>query len=114
MWVNINEKHHYNEWHIHPLCTLSGTYYIKHDESKEHGEILFKHPYFPYYSLSHWPERSIENTNEITSEIVSIIPKSNMLLIFPSWLEHKVETNLKNDSRISISFNAVPILEKKS
>ena len=31
MWVNINEKHHYNEWHVHPHSTLSGTYYIKHD-----------------------------------------------------------------------------------
>ena len=117
MWVNINEKYHYNEWHLHPHSTLSGTYYIKHDGSNENGNIMFKHPTNLYISLVHWPRELLESTkktNEITSEIVPITPKSNMLLIFPSWLEHKVENNLKNDSRISLSFNSFPILEKNS
>ena len=113
MWVNINEKHHYNEWHIHPQSTLSGVYYIKHDGSSEGGDILFKHPNSYYMRLAHWPEGVIEIPNEVTSEIIDVVPKSNMLLIFPSWLEHKVEANLKNNSRISISFNSQPILEKK-
>ena len=114
MWVNINEKHHYNEWHIHGGSTLSGAYYIKHDGSGENGNILFKNPNYLYLTTAHWPPGIIESTNEITTEIAPIIPKSNMLLIFPSWLEHRVETNLKDDTRISISFNATPILEKKS
>jgi len=114
MWVNINEKHHHNEWHIHPLSTLSGVYYIKHDGSIKNGNITFKHPTGFYMNFSHWPKEFVEKTNEITSEQVPITPKSNMLLIFPSWLEHKVEQNLKDDTRISLSFNASPILEKKS
>ena len=114
MWVNINEKHHYNEWHIHSYSTLSGTYYIKHDGSKEQGDIIFKHPKNLYIESAHWPEGIIENTNIVTSGVVNITPKSNLLLIFPSWIEHKVERNLKNDSRISLSFNSQPILEKKS
>ena len=65
-------------------------------------------------TVSHWPEGIAERGNEITTAGMNATPKSNMLLIFPSWLEHRVEANLKNDSRISISFNAVPILEKKS
>jgi len=36
---------------------------------------------------------------------VNITPKSNMLLIFPSWMNHSVEANLNNDPRISVSFN---------
>ena len=114
MWVNINEKHHYNEWHVHPHSTLSGTYYIKHDGSAENGNISFKHPNYQYLELAHWPKGIIEIPNEVTSDIISIIPRSNRLLIFPSWLEHKAETNLKNNSRISVSFNSSPILEKKS
>jgi len=114
VWVNINQKYHYNEWHIHPHSTLSGTYYIKHDGSDKNGDILFKHPNHSYMRLTHWPEEIIVISNEVTSEIVPIIPKSNMLLIFPSWLEHRVETNLKDDTRISVSFNATPIGEKKS
>ena len=114
MWVNNNEKHNYNEWHIHPGGTLSGTYYIKHDGSKESGNIIFKHPKGTYITICHWFEELVENFNEVTSENIECTPKPNMLLIFPSWLEHKVEPNLKNDTRISLSFNAAPILEKKS
>ena len=115
IWININEKYHYNEWHIHPYSTLSGVYYVKHDGSTENGDILFKHPNSDYMRLAHWPQGVIEIPNEITSEIIDIVPKSNMLLIFPSWLEHKVEANQKNDPRISMSFNSKPILvEKKS
>ena len=115
MWININEKYHFNEWHIHGGSTLSGAYYIKHDNSSENGDIAFKHPNSSYLTMVHWPSELIKKSNEISSERINIIPKSNMLLIFPSWLEHKVEANQKNDPRISMSFNSKPILvEKKS
>ena len=113
IWVNINEKHHYNDWHIHPMSTLSGVYYIKHD-GFGHGDIMFKNPFGSYISSTHWPQGLVEKWNEVSSRIINITPKSNALFIFPSWLEHKVELNLKNDTRISISFNTDPILEKKS
>jgi uncharacterized protein (TIGR02466 family) len=112
MWANINEKYHSNEWHLHPHSTLSGTYYIKHDGSEENGNILFHHPKHTYLTISHWPIGLVEEFNEVTAEVSSIIPKPNTLLIFPSWLEHKAEINLKNDSRISIAFNSIPKLEK--
>ena len=114
MWVNINKKHHYNEWHIHPLATLSGTFYIKHDGSTENGNITFKNPNGLYMGVSHWPKRLVKNYDEITAGKISITPKSNGLLIFPSCLEHRAETNLKNNTRISLAFNTIPILEKKS
>ena len=115
MWVNINEKYHYNDWHIHPGATLSGVYYIKHDGFIENGDIMFKNPVSSYMTFAHWPIELIEMTNEVTSAKINFIPKSNVLFIFPSWLEHKVEMNLKNASRISLSFNSttIPPLEKK-
>ena len=105
MWVNINEKHHYNEWHMHAFSTLSGVFYIKHDGSKEHGDIAFKHPNELYMHVAHWPGGTVKSWNNITSGKVNIRPNSNMLLIFPSWAEHKAEVNLKDDTRISLSFN---------
>ena len=114
MWININEKYHYNEWHIHSHSTLSGVYYIKHDGSSENGNIMFKNPRGLYMALSHFPPGIVKHTNEVTSEIYNVKPQSNMLYIFPSWLEHKAELNLKDDTRISLSFNSTPILEKKS
>ena len=114
MWVNINEKGHYNDWHIHSFSTLSGVFYIKHDGCQENGDIVFKHPAGIYMNLLHWPTGIVETSNEITSAEAGSRVESNKLLIFPSWLEHKVETNLKDDTRISLSFNSSPILEKKS
>ena len=112
MWVNINEKHHYNDWHTHPFATLSGVYYVKHD-GVESGDILFKHPEHPQIGALHWPPEMVEAYNAATSGVVNITPKTNMLLIFPSWADHKVEANLKDDSRISLSFNSLILPEIK-
>ena len=113
MWVNINEKHHYNEWHTHVGTTLSGVYYIKHDGSNKQGNIIFKNPNHPYIKINHFPPKIVETWNSMTAGIFDITPNPNMLLIFPAWLQHKVEINLKNNSRISLSFNSIPRLEKK-
>ena len=115
MWININEKHHYNEWHTHAFSTLSGVFYIKHDGSKELGAISFRHPAAGgFMRFIHWPVGIVTKSNEITSEIAGSGHESNTLLIFPSWLEHKVGNNLKDDTRISLSFNSNIISEKKS
>ena len=78
---------------------------IKKTSSAENGKILFKHPKNLYMITNHWPEGLIEKTNEVTSQYFSITPQSNMLLIFPSWVEHKVGTNLKDDTK-TIYFKA--------
>ena len=36
----------------------------------------------------------------------TVDPMPNLLLIFPSWVEHKVEINLSDNPRISMSFDA--------
>ena len=114
IWTNINEKYHYNDWHIHDFSTLSGVYYVKHDGSTENGDILFKHPLAEYMTTCHWPQNIVETFNMVTASCITVTPKSNMLLIFPSWLKHKVEANLKDDTRISSAFNSIPLVEKKS
>ena len=110
MWVIINEKHQYVDWHIHHNATLSGVFYIKH-EGVESGDILFKHPEYPQMSALHWKKELVEVWNMTSGEILNITPNSNMLLIFPSWAEHKVELNLKDDPRISLSFNSILLSE---
>jgi uncharacterized protein (TIGR02466 family) len=110
MWVIINEKHQYVDWHIHHNATLSGVFYIKH-EGVESGDILFKHPEYPQMSALHWKKELVEVWDTISGEILNITPSSNMLLIFPSWAEHKVELNLTDVPRISLSFNSILLSE---
>jgi uncharacterized protein (TIGR02466 family) len=106
IWAIINEKHQYVDWHIHPFATLSGVFYIKHD-GVENGNILFKHPEHPQMTSLNWPSEIVELYNEVTSGVVNLTPKSNMLLIFPAWLNHSTAMNLYNDPRISLSFNSI-------
>ena len=109
IWVNINKKYHYNESHIHSFSTLSGTFYIKHDGSVENGSIEFKHPSHISMIDVHWPVGLVEKHNFITTPYIKFTPKPNMLLIFPSWLEHKVDINLKDEPRITAGFNSSAI-----
>ena len=32
MWANVNPPGGYNRAHIHPNCTWSGVYYVKHQK----------------------------------------------------------------------------------
>jgi len=102
IWININGKGHSNEYHIHPYSALSGVFYLT--DSK--FPIIFKHPYDDICTY-YWPEKCIESWNNLNSAEWSILPKKNMLLIFPAWLSHKVAMNKEDFNRISISFNTV-------
>ena len=100
IWININGKGHSNEYHIHPYSALSGVFYLT--DSK--FPIIFKHPYDDICTY-YWPEEYIESWNNLNSAEWSILPKKNMLLIFPAWISHKVAMNREDFDRISISFN---------
>ena len=101
IWANINQKGHSNEYHKHPFACLSGVFYLR-----ESAPIIFQHP-FSDITTYFWDDSIIEKWNEINSGIWTIEPKSNMLLIFPPWVEHKVLPNKEDTDRISLSFNTI-------
>jgi uncharacterized protein (TIGR02466 family) len=99
-WININGPGHSNRRHSHvdTSIILSGTYYLQVSENcgliKFHdprGHIIQDMPdtkyYFDGYSYN------------------TIKPENNLLLFFPSWIEHEVEENKSKEDRVSISFN---------
>lgn len=100
-WINVNDKYSYNLKHTHPRSLFSGVYYVQVPEGNS-GDIVF---YRENYMLNYIPPYIVKDWNNINSSTISIKPKVGMLLIFPSWLEHSVTTNLTNQDRISISFN---------
>ena len=102
LWFNVNYKGSANRQHQHSGSIHSGVYYIRTPENC--GNICFMHP---SQSITwSWPNNLLVNEqNYINSSMVSIKPIKNMLLIFPSWSEHSVDTNESDDTRISLSFN---------
>ena len=90
MWANVNQQHSFNYHHTHEGY-LSGVFYLK--VPKNSGRLVFTNP--AIRSESH----------PIRVRNYPITPEPLACIVFPSWLEHYVEPNLSNDTRISISFN---------
>jgi uncharacterized protein (TIGR02466 family) len=100
-WINVNPFGSYNLKHLHPRSLFSGVYYAKIPEG-DCGDIMF---YRDNVMLSYLPSYVVQDWNDMTSGTTVYKPREGMLLIFPSWLEHSVTTNLTSEDRISISFN---------
>ena len=99
IWINLNDNNTFQEEHIHlnpPIVHFSGIFYI--EEPEQSGELVLITPnkhemYMPY---SH--DDQIFQT---------IKPKESMIIIFPSYLAHKVNQNKGSKRRICISFNLI-------
>ena len=102
LWININQKSNFNTPHIHAESLFSGVFYVSAPDRC--GNIVFKNPN-PLHSCF-ISSKDITNYNDFNAGTWFYEPKPNMILIFPSWVEHYVMPNESDEDRISISFNA--------
>ena len=99
IWLNINNKHHYNELHDHQYSVLSGVFYL----TKNNSKIQFqRNRDMSTYFLE--DIRSNNNTH-CSYRKVEYLPGNKVLYLFPSWLSHRVLRNDLDTERISIAFN---------
>lgn len=103
LWFNINSKYSYNRSHIHAKSFFSGVYYVKVPENS--GNLNFRNPSNLQRLFVNEINDCLNEINNFTAQNWVIQPKNNMLVLFPSWLEHDVDQNLSDDDRISIAFN---------
>lgn len=97
VWLNVNYPGTHNSRHVHPVTAFSGTIYISTNEKS--GRIVF----FDDSPIVHYP---FENKgSELFYDKVHYAPTNGMIVVFPAWIPHAVETNESNETRISISFN---------
>ena len=101
-WININQKGHFNYSHDHPGSLFSAVYYVKGGVDK--GELELKTPISPHtYTISN---EMVGDFNAFTGHAMVIPPVTGDLLIFPSWLLHRVNMSQSEEARISIAFNS--------
>ena len=98
-WVAKVIPEGYSESHRHWNSWLSGVYYPDHDPE-------FKIRFFndSYSQFSSPPKEA----NDFNATLYTFTPVKNTLLIFHSHLRHKIQKNLSNKDRYSISFNILP------
>jgi uncharacterized protein (TIGR02466 family) len=99
-WINIMPKHVVHGLHLHPLSTVSGTYYV-HVPAGTPG-IKFEDPRLERFMAA--PPRKSTASRE-TRSWGTFAAEAGHLLLFESWLRHEVVPNRVAAERVSISFN---------
>jgi uncharacterized protein (TIGR02466 family) len=94
-WYNISNKGQYQNWHTHPKFDISGCIYTKTNGA---SPIEFQSP-SSVWNHSLFPREYIPQEN-------SYIPTNGDIVMFPSFLPHRVHINEGEGERISITFNA--------
>ena len=99
-WLNITKPGEHHHAHSHQNSIISGVFYIL---TEEDDTIKFLDPNAKLKGLIKFEEKEYNLWNSTTWFFPSV---TNELVLFPSWLDHKVDTNEKaTTDRISISFN---------
>ena len=99
-WINIMPRGVTHGLHLHPLSTLSGTYYVRTPRGAP--GLKLEDPRLDRFMAA--PPRKddcrLENKPWITLPV-----GAGTVLLFESWLRHEVPSNPASSERISISFN---------
>jgi len=103
MWSNVYKFGQLHGKHMHPNAFLSGVIYFNIPQDGTPGAIEFFDPR---------PVKNMCQPNYTRVTPMSVMtqaynPEVGMMILFPSWLEHRVNkfTTSTDDVRISASFN---------
>lgn len=99
IWAVINSKGATNALHIHQRAHLSGVYYVS--TPKGCGDLIFEAPRPP--QAERGPSLARQTLKNV--ERLAAVPREGMLVLFPSWLPHRVGASQSDAERIAVSFN---------
>jgi len=99
-WVNIMRRQVVHSLHLHPLSTISGSYYVRTPRGS--SGLKFEDPRLERFMAAP-PRRSGARAGN--RPWVTLPARSGRVLLFESWLRHEVPPNPGRDERVSISFN---------
>jgi uncharacterized protein (TIGR02466 family) len=93
-WAVVHSEGHFHNTHSHPGSAWSGVYYVAVPKGPDVGgtlEFLDPRP----------GARAVNRSNAW----MSIEPRQNHMIAFPSWLLHRVAPVRKPELRVCIAFN---------
>jgi uncharacterized protein (TIGR02466 family) len=99
-WVNVMTQRVVHGLHLHPLASLSGTYYVR--TPRGCSGLKFEDPRLDRFMAA--PPRKTRARRE-NKAWVTIPAEQGRLVLFESWLRHEVASNPTEAERISVSFN---------
>jgi uncharacterized protein (TIGR02466 family) len=99
-WVNIMGEGAAHGSHVHPLATVSGTYYVAVPGGAP--GLKFEDPRLERFMAA--PPR-LRHARRENQPWVVVPARSGVLILFESWLRHEVPAQLRSAERVSVSFN---------
>jgi uncharacterized protein (TIGR02466 family) len=99
-WINIMPRHVMHSLHLHPLATISGTYYVRTPRGAP--GLKLEDPRLDRFMAT--PPRRTDCRPE-NRAWVTVPAAAGRLVLFESWLRHEVPPNPVVAERVSISFN---------
>jgi uncharacterized protein (TIGR02466 family) len=99
-WVNVMQRQVGHGLHLHPLASVSGTYYVR--TPRGCSGLKFEDPRLDRYMAAPPRRAKARRENQVW---VTVPAEAGKLVLFESWLRHEVAPNPTEAERISISFN---------
>lgn len=99
-WVNVMPRSAAHGMHVHPISTISGTYYVQ--TPKGCSKLKFEDPRLTSFMAA--PPRRPDCSPENRAFVYYPAEAGNVVL-FESWMRHEVASNRSDRERVSISFN---------
>ena len=99
-WINMMPRGVTHSLHLHPLSTISGTYYVR--TPKGVPGLKLEDPRLDRYMAA--PPRTADAQPD-NQPWVTMPVAAGTVLLFESWLRHEVPPNPVKTERVSISFN---------
>lgn len=113
MWANVSGKGAANQYHTHPGSFWSVVAYLDDgyngdDDPKLGGELQLQDPRMPMIRMTAPDLRILGADKKPQATEPAIRPRTGMIVMFPSWLQHAVRPFHGEGTRISIAINLVP------
>ena len=99
-WVNVMGRGAVHGLHLHPLSTISGTYYVAVPAGSP--GLKFEDPRLERFMAS--PPR-LSGARRANRPWVILSTRAGQVVLFESWLRHEVTPNTQAGERVSVSFN---------
>jgi len=117
MWANVSGKASANFHHTHPGSFWSAVAYIDdgYEESTDPalgGELQLLDPRMPMVRMTAPDLRLKDGSGQAQNNEPKLRPKTGMIVMFPSWLQHAVRPFYGSGTRISIAINLIPARKK--
>ena len=105
-WANVSPPGAQNHAHAHPGAYWSAVYYV--DDGGGTAGLRLEDPRFPLNRMVQ-PDFRLKAEGIADHTEVTIRPEPGKMVLFPSWLRHRVPAHDGPRERVSIAINVVAV-----